>query len=446
MDLGVSTDEGYRLTVTRHSDSVQMGTTSWTTTATTGYQPTTTFYTVSGLVAGIAYDVKLEWYNSTGGSEVELFTTLGTRTSWADSNGTAYPWSLVGDTSANSSYKYGVTVTGDAASGSAAILGTAPVAYWQCNETSGATLDNSGSGGSGGCRKPELEHQWWLHPGSGRPDRGLRQPEQRHRLRRVEPNGHRRQRRLDVAGNPLSNLGTFTVGGWIDPTVTPYQWEGIMGQNGVMSIGFYNSTTLMVQTNYGSITASYNYGINSWHYVSVVADASASDGHYAKLYINGSVVGYTTTQPTGGNWGTSTANPFQLAGDAIMRQGGTFIPGNTTGDGGWYTGRVDEVAIWTNALTASQETTFGAAWRLNQLHERRPDFRGHDDARLQHHGLPGESQFGLRHGEQSGQGPGVDLQPRVPVRGADDDDFAVPQLHRRWLSRPRTSTPARRGR
>ena len=312
--FGVSTDEGYRLTVTRVSDNFVMGTTSWTTTATTGFQPTTTFYTISGLATGTNYSVKLEWLNSTGASEVELFSALGTYTSWADSTGTAYPWCLVGDTSgANSGYQYGTSVTGDAAYGLAAILGTnptgpAPSAYWQFNETSGATIANAGSGGTGWAGALTSNFAGGYTLGVAGPTGAFGNPNNAIAFassNQTSTGGTGGWMNITSNGQPLNNLSAFTVGGWIDPTVTPYAWEGIMGHNGMLSIGFYNSTTLMVQTNFGSITASYTYGANSWHYVSVVCDANASDGHYAKLYIDGSVAGYTTTAPTGGNWGST---------------------------------------------------------------------------------------------------------------------------------------------
>ena len=366
--FGVNTDEAYKLTVTDPGNNV-VGTISWTNPAigvnsATNGQPTNSFYTISNLVSGTIYTVTLEWMNASGGSEIELYTTAGTRSTWADSSGVVYPWSLLGDTSnLNSGYKYAGTLSGDSQYGSSAIQGTSPygptpTTYWQLNETSGTTVASYGGGGPSGTLSSNTTGGYTLEVagptgGFGSPNNAIAFSGSNH-----TGTGGSGGWVTDSVGQPLNNLSAFTVGAWIAPSVTPYQYEGILGQNGVMSIGFSSSTTLAAYTNFGSATASYTYGLNTWHYVSVVADANASDGKYLKLYIDGALAGSSTTVPTGGTWGAGTTNSFQLAGDAIMRS--PFISANGTGDGGWYTGKIDEVAIWQSALPLSEEQNLGS--------------------------------------------------------------------------------------
>ena len=83
--FGVNSHEGFRLTitgatfssVTNSSTAAGSGVISWSTSRT----PTDTFGTVTFPSAG-AYTFTLEWYGSTSGSEIELFSTAGSHGSW----------------------------------------------------------------------------------------------------------------------------------------------------------------------------------------------------------------------------------------------------------------------------------------------------------------------------------------------------------------------------
>ena len=134
----------------------------------------------------------------------------------------------------------------------------------------------------------------------------------------------------------MNNLATFTMTGWIRPGTRATDRIGLWGQNDAVEFGFVNPNTLLLSTaGGGSLSVPYDYSDNQWHQLSAVGD-----GQGLKIYIDGQLAG-SSTQATA-NYGSSTY-PFRVGG------GGIFDP-----SGNYYTGDVDEVAVFSTALTADQ--------------------------------------------------------------------------------------------
>ena len=138
----------------------------------------------------------------------------------------------------------------------------------------------------------------------------------------------------------LSNLSQFTMAGWINAESAGNR-KGFFGQNNRIEFGFINSTRIQGWTaSGGSVNWNFNnssFPFNVFHHVVIVGS-----GSNLKLYVDGSL------KATGGsntaNYG-SNGNLFNIGG------GGIF-----DGSGNWFTGLIDEVAVWNIALADSEIT------------------------------------------------------------------------------------------
>ncbi len=175
----------------------------------------------------------------------------------------------------------------------------------------------------------------------------------------------------------MNNLPAFTIAGWICPTATQANRTGLFGQNDTMEFGFSSSSTVQIWTPVGSVSASYPFPNNTWHYVTAVGGS----GQLA-LYFDG--VPKNTTAISASNFGESDYD-FNIGG------GGVFDP-----TGNYFKGQIDEVAVWFRALATNEITTLLATnaeqVSLHVLHRHRRAFA---NVWFQRHGLCAHSVYGL---------------------------------------------------
>jgi hypothetical protein len=131
-------------------------------------------------------------------------------------------------------------------------------------------------------------------------------------------------------GTPLSSNGSYTKEAWV------YQTSSTGSQHIVSSLNtplWINGGTLSAGQagSYSLVTASTGIPVNTWVYVAVTYDALSTT---MNLYMNGTLVGSNNSVPA------YTAES-------------TFI-GSQQGTSGFFQGYIDEVRIWTVALTQAQ--------------------------------------------------------------------------------------------
>jgi len=213
----------------------------------------------------------------------------------------------------------------------AKLLATQPVAYWRLNETNGVTAANSGSDGvediAGYTGKITLGQA------------GPRPPQ----FPIFEANNFAPLFNGTNAyvGGPyelVNNLPAFTIGGWICPTATQNSRAGLFGQNDTMEFGFSSSSTVQIWTPVGSVSASYPYANNTWHYITAVG----GNGQLT-LYFDGKPVNSTSVSAS--NFGESEFN-FNIGGGGVFDSAGNY-----------FKGQIDEVAVWFRALATNEITT-----------------------------------------------------------------------------------------
>ncbi|MBL9168389.1 MAG: Ig-like domain-containing protein [Verrucomicrobiales bacterium] len=138
-------------------------------------------------------------------------------------------------------------------------------------------------------------------------------------------------------GAPLLNgLRAFSLEYWVKPTAFTTTRVGIVGQNDAVEYGFINPTTIQIWTpGGGSLDTPYNFERDTWHHV-----ASIGTGRELQTYFDGVLINRVAANTA--NYGTSGFN-VNIGG------GGVF-----DGTGNFFTGQIDEVAIFDKALTAEQ--------------------------------------------------------------------------------------------
>jgi hypothetical protein len=212
----------------------------------------------------------------------------------------------------------------------AKVLATQPVAYWRLNETSGSTAANSGTDGV----EDEGGYTGNISLGQAGP-----RPPQFPTLEATNFAPRFNGTNASVSGpyELVNDLSAFTLAGWICPTATPAGRTGLFGQNDTMEFGFSASTTLQIWTPSGSVSVSYSFATNTWHYVMAVG----GNGQLA-LYLDGTNAGSTTISAA--NFGDSEYF-FNLGGGGIFDASGNY-----------FKGQMDEVAVWFRALATNEIT------------------------------------------------------------------------------------------
>jgi len=122
----------------------------------------------------------------------------------------------------------------------------------------------------------------------------------------------------------------FTIVTWIKPGKITANRVGLLGQNDSPEFGFINPTTVNLWTPANSASITYSHPAGEWHHVAAVATTK-----FAKVYIDGE--GQEVKKDIK-NHGTSNFN-VNIGGCGIWDAAGN-----------WFTGAMDEVAIFHKAL------------------------------------------------------------------------------------------------
>jgi YVTN family beta-propeller protein len=136
----------------------------------------------------------------------------------------------------------------------------------------------------------------------------------------------------------LHLAGAMTLEAWVRPTLVNAQWRDVIYKgNDMYYLEATSDRTVPVQGGtYGSTVSANVYGpanlaVNTWTHL-----AGTYDGATVKLYVNGTVVASGSRSGTIG----SSNNPLQIGGDSIFGQ--------------YFAGTIDEVRVYSVALTAAQ--------------------------------------------------------------------------------------------
>ncbi|HZL10435.1 MAG TPA: GEVED domain-containing protein [Prolixibacteraceae bacterium] len=144
---------------------------------------------------------------------------------------------------------------------------------------------------------------------------------------------------VDLGGNLLSNLGQFTIEGWVKFNKSDIGSRmSLFGQNDVIEFGFSSSTVINCWTASGgstSVDLTAYPSDNGWHHI-----AAVGNGVSITLYIDGSSVasGGNTTS----NYGNNTSYTSKIGGGVWDATGGSF------------TGQIAKVGFWSTALNTIQ--------------------------------------------------------------------------------------------
>ena len=214
------------------------------------------------------------------------------------------------------------------ASFAARVLESQPAAYWRLDETAGSIASNLGALGA------DADAVYQNGAGQGAP--GPRPPE----VAGLEPENRAIQLNsgLDHVNGPynlLSDRAAFSMAGWIRPEGVQAERTGLFGQNDAVEFGFIGPGVLQVWTPAGALDFAYPFPAGTWHHVAVVGT-----GQQLELYLDG--VRQATSPGGGGSYG---ASPFAFN----IGGGGIF-----DALGNEFVGQIDEVAVWTRALSAAE--------------------------------------------------------------------------------------------
>jgi hypothetical protein len=129
----------------------------------------------------------------------------------------------------------------------------------------------------------------------------------------------------------LDGLSEFTIVTWVKPGNITANRVGLVGQNDSPEFGFIDPNNVNLWTpTAGGLSNPYNHPEDEWHHVGTVASTT-----FTKVYIDGEAVEQAGAYA---NHGSSNFN-VNIGGC------GVWDP-----DGNWYTGAMDEVAIFHAAL------------------------------------------------------------------------------------------------
>ena len=141
----------------------------------------------------------------------------------------------------------------------------------------------------------------------------------------------------------MNGLTRFTLCGWFRADSMPQPARtALFGQNDVAEFGFHNSVFgIWIANNaIALLPASISLSPNAWHFA-----VATVDGTSLKLYLNGALVASQLTTFSA----YSSAGPFSV-GAAVLDSTGNY-----------FTGVIDEVALFDKALTAPQIRTLYSA-------------------------------------------------------------------------------------
>ena len=132
----------------------------------------------------------------------------------------------------------------------------------------------------------------------------------------------------------LDARAEFTVLCWVKPGKLTANRIGLLGQNDSPEFGFINPTTVNLWTPCSSVEAKYEFPAGEWHHIAVV-----STGVSLTMYFDGQQKAQTEKDCSKDTHGSS---------DFGVNIGGGGVWDAT---GNWFTGAMDEVAIFHSALS-----------------------------------------------------------------------------------------------
>lgn len=134
----------------------------------------------------------------------------------------------------------------------------------------------------------------------------------------------------------LDSLDEFTIVLWAKPGDIVASRVGLVGQNDAVEFGFINPNQIQLWTpTLGGVNAAFSQPKNEWYHIAGVG------GSPSAVYIDGEVAA------EGG-----TNAPESSAFNVNIGGGGVY-----DGSGNWFTGVIDDVAIFNIALTADDIKT-----------------------------------------------------------------------------------------
>jgi hypothetical protein len=212
----------------------------------------------------------------------------------------------------------------------AATLALNPLGYWRMSETAGVSVANLGSIGvsangavAGAANLNVAGPRPSAFPGFETDNSAM--------------NFDGANDALDVGGGGfMSNLGAFSVMGWVRPASFTATRVGLFGQNDAIEFGFIDPNTIQIWTpGGGSVNVAYGFPRNEWHHIAAVGDGSG-----LRVYFDGNLTGSVSAATN--NYGTSSSG-FRIGGNGVF---------DTTGN--FFTGDIDEVAAFNFPLTQAQ--------------------------------------------------------------------------------------------
>ncbi|MFT5522499.1 MAG: autotransporter-associated beta strand protein [Pirellulaceae bacterium] len=206
----------------------------------------------------------------------------------------------------------------------ATVLADSPVAYWQLDESTGTNADDTSAGNMDGtyaggftlgtaAATPQLGTAATFDGSSGRVNTAV----------------------------SLSGLQQYTIELWANPAAALGNRTGLVGQNDAFEFGFSNSTNIqMWNQGAGAIDVGYDTGANTGQWVHIVAVGTGTE---QRIYIDGAIAGTRSHGALGGNGYGVSGELVNIGGDGIF---------DATGN--WFKGAIDDVAIYSTALSGAQ--------------------------------------------------------------------------------------------
>ena len=132
----------------------------------------------------------------------------------------------------------------------------------------------------------------------------------------------------------MSNLGAFTIMGFLNPRALPEERIAFIGQNDVTEFGIHNANFGIWTPSASLFVSPTNLILNAWNHI-----AATADGQNLRFFLNGIEIGVSENVTT--NYGESSS-PFNI-GTAVLDAEGNF-----------FDGLFDEVALYDKALTRAE--------------------------------------------------------------------------------------------
>lgn len=216
------------------------------------------------------------------------------------------------------------------------VLALSPIAYWRLNETTGTLADNIGSLGN------SADGTYTNNVTLGVEGSARKLGEANTAISVGPADGT-----VKTGSSFLSNMSAFTISAFVRPADSTDDRIGLVGQNDAIEFGFIHPGVLEIWTpSTDYLNVDWPFGSDSWHHI-----AATGDGTDLRIYLDGVLAG-TRNAPTG-NYGSSSD---------FVNIGGQEVFGN---NGKQYTGLIDEVAIFDQALDDQQIKALASGIKIN---------------------------------------------------------------------------------